>query len=202
MKANGTPTVHYRLDENRLIQKLAEFLEIIPIRITAWMWPEPPNQDGQSDPSQEADSDQFNGHNQPNSLGEYDPINSAKTAQSITDSPSQTQQQTPHQDKQHNKYSAVVVDTQKLNQEEVIQALGRLGISSTKANQLIQKYGSERVLEVVNHTGDQNRNNPAGYVIRALADNWTFYSTPEKEDYAWGDGSAYITGKYASFIEH
>lgn len=30
MKANGTPTVHYRLDENRLIQKLAEFLEIIP----------------------------------------------------------------------------------------------------------------------------------------------------------------------------
>jgi hypothetical protein len=132
MKANGTPTVHYRLDENRLIQKLAEFLEIIPIRITAWMWPEPPNQDGQSDPSQVADSDQFNGHNQPNSLGENDPTHSAETAQSITDSPSQTQQQIPHQDRQHNTYSAVVVDTQKRNPDEVIQSLGRLGISSPK----------------------------------------------------------------------
>lgn len=202
MKANGTPTVHYRLDENRLIQKLAEFLEIIPIRITAWMWPEPPNQDGQSDPSQAADSDQSNGHNQPNSLGENDPMNSAKTTQSITDSHSQTQQHTPHQDRQHNKYSAVVVDAQKRNPDEVIQALVRLGISSTKANQLIQKYGAERVLEVVNHAEAQNRNNPAGYVIRALVDNWTFYSTSEKEDYAWSDGSAYITGKYASFIEH
>ncbi len=26
MKANGTPTVHYRLDENQLVQRLAEFL--------------------------------------------------------------------------------------------------------------------------------------------------------------------------------
>jgi len=80
--------------------------------------------------------------------------------------------------------------------------LGKLGISLPKANQLIQKYGSERVLEVVNHAEDQNRKNPAGYVIRALADNWTLYSMPEKEDYGWGDGTAYITGKYASFVEH
>lgn len=129
-------------------------------------------------------------------------MNSAKTAQSITDSPSQTKQHTPHQDRQHNRYSAVVADNQKRNQEEIIQALGRLGISSLKANQLIQKYGTERVIEVVNHTEDQHRNNPAGYVIRALADNWTFYSSPKKEDYGWGNGSAYITRKFASFIEH
>ena len=94
------------------------------------------------------------------------------------------------------------MDPLKPNQEEIIQALGRLGISSLKANQLFQKYGAERILEVVNHAEDQHRNNPAGYVIRALTDNWTFYSTPEKEDYGWGNGSAYITGKYASFIEH
>src|SRR6185369_10656839 len=30
MKANGTPTVHYRLDENQLIEKLAEFLDMMP----------------------------------------------------------------------------------------------------------------------------------------------------------------------------
>ena len=202
MKANGTPTVHYRLDENRLIQKLSEFLEIIPIRITAWMWPEPPNQDGQSDPSQAADSDPSNGHNQPNSLGENDPIHSAQTAQSITDSPSQTQQHTKHQDRQHDRYSAVVVDTESEKKKEILRSLGKLGVSYLKATQLIQKYGGERVSEVVKHAEDQKRNNPAGYIIRALESNWTFYSAAEKEDYAWGDGSAYITGKYASFIEH
>ena len=31
MKANGTPTVHYRLDENKLIHKMAEFLDILQL---------------------------------------------------------------------------------------------------------------------------------------------------------------------------
>ena len=45
--ADPTPTVHYRLDENRLIQKLAEYLDIMTLRIQRWMCPEIPNKDSQ-----------------------------------------------------------------------------------------------------------------------------------------------------------
>jgi hypothetical protein len=92
MKANATPTVHYRLDENRLVQRLSEFLEIIPLRIQLWMYPETPNEDGQSSPSNEADSDQLTQQNAPNDLEENEPIDSAESAKSITDSNLQTRQ--------------------------------------------------------------------------------------------------------------
>jgi len=35
-----------------------------------------------------------------------------------------------------------------------------------------------------------------------ITEKWTFWSKPAKEDYACGDGRAYITGKYAAFIQH
>jgi hypothetical protein len=44
--------------------------------------------------------------------------------------------------------------------------------------------------------------NPAGYIIRALMEDWTFWSQSQKEDYAYDDGKRYITGKYAAFIQH
>ena len=69
MKSNGTSTVHYRLDENQLVQRLAEFLEIMPLRIKMWMWTETPNEDGQSSPANVANEDQLDEHNQPDSFG-------------------------------------------------------------------------------------------------------------------------------------
>ncbi|MEP6986769.1 MAG: hypothetical protein ABI970_14280, partial [Chloroflexota bacterium] len=76
------------------------------------------------------------------------------------------------------------------------------GVEYLKAKQLIEKHGHKRVAEVVQHTKDQDRKNPAGYIIRALGENWTFWSKPIKDDYACGNGEAYITGKYAAFINH
>ncbi len=40
------------------------------------------------------------------------------------------------------------------------------------------------------------------YVIRTLRKNGTFYSAPEDENYACGNGLAYIMGKYITFINH
>ncbi len=77
-----------------------------------------------------------------------------------------------------------------------------LVIGYLKAKELIEKHGHKRVAEVVQHTKDQDRKNPAGYIIRALTENWTFWSKPEKDDYACGNGEAYITRKYAAFIQH
>src|SRR6185369_16822029 len=86
MKANGTPTVHYRLDENILVEKLAKFLDMMPLRIKMWMWVDPPNEDGQSRTSEGADIDQCNDPNQTEELGEHEPVYSAESAQSIKDS--------------------------------------------------------------------------------------------------------------------
>ena len=202
MKANGTPTVHYRLDENQLIQRLGEFLAIMPLRIKMWMWAETPNEDGQSSPPHEAASDQLNEHNQPNSFDEDEPIHSAESAKSITDSDSQTKQHNDYQSIQHNSYSDAVVDTESEEKKEILQSLGKLGIGYLKSKELIEKHGHKRVADVVQYTKDQDRKNPAGYIIRALGENWTFWSKSTKDDYAYGNGEAYITGKYAAFINH
>jgi hypothetical protein len=202
MKANGTPTVHYRLDENQLIQRIGEFLEIMPLRIKMWMWAETPNEDGQSSPTHEAASDQLNEHNQPDLFDDNKPIHSVESAQSITDSDSQTKQHNDYQSIQHNSYSAAVVETEREEKKEILVSLGNFGVEYLKAKQLIEKHGQGRVAEVIKHAKDQNCKNVAGYVIRALEEKWTFWSKPIKEDYACGNGESYITGKYAAFINH
>ena len=94
------------------------------------------------------------------------------------------------------------MDTESEEKKEIFQTLGELGIGYLKAKELIEKHGNKRVAEVVKHAKDQECTNPAGYVIRALKENWTFWSKPAKDDYAFGNGEAYITGKYAAFINH
>ncbi len=94
------------------------------------------------------------------------------------------------------------MDTESEEKKEILQSLGKLGIGYLKAKELIEKHGHKRVAEVVQHTKDQHRKNPAGYIIRALAENWTFWSKSEKDNYPYDDGKRYITGKYAAFINH
>jgi hypothetical protein len=137
MKANGTPTVHYRLDESKLVQRLAEFLDIMFLHIHAWMCPQSPNKNVQNHPSEEADSDQFNERNQIDEYDDDEPIYSADSAQSITDSDSQTRQHNNHQSIQHNSYSAAVVDIEREEKKEMLQSLGKLGISYFKAKELV-----------------------------------------------------------------
>jgi hypothetical protein len=202
MKANGTPTVHYRLDENQLIQRLGEFLEIMPLRIKMWMWTETPNEEGQFSPLNGVDLDQLNEPNKTDAFGDNEPIHSVESAQSITDSDSQTKQHNDYQSIQHNSYSAAVVETEREEEKEILVSLGNFGVEYLKAKQLIDKHGYKRVAEVVQHTKNQDRKNPAGYIIQALSENWTFWSKPVKDDYACGNGEVYITGKYAAFINH
>ena len=136
-------------------------------------------------------------------LDELDqPIPSAESAKSITDFDLQTRQQFNYQDIQHNGYSAAVVDSEREEKKEILMSLGNFGVEYLRAKQLIEKHGHGRVAEVIKHAKDQNCKHVAGYAIRALEEKWTFWSKPEKEDYACGNGMAYITGKYAAFINH
>jgi hypothetical protein len=202
MKANGTPTVHYRLDETQLVNKLAAFLEVPPLQIQLWMGFEILNENSQSHLSHQADSDQLNECNQTHLLGEDAPMNTAENAQSITDSTSQLNQQNNHQTTQHNRFSVAVASSEKQDKEIILQLLAKLSINAFSAHQLIETYGHERVVEVVEHTIVRKLTNPAGFVIRALKDQWILCSKPANTDYAYQNGQAYITGPFADFIEH
>jgi hypothetical protein len=126
------------------------------------------------------DSDQLNELDRPASFDEDEPIHSAESTQSITDSNSQTKQRNDYQDIQHNSYSAAVVDTESEEKTEILQSLGKLEIGYLKAQQLTEKHGHKRVTEVVNHTKDQDRKNSAGYVIRCLRKSGYSGQNPQK----------------------
>jgi hypothetical protein len=202
MKANGTPTMHYRLDETQLVNKLSAFLEVHPLQIQLWMSSETPNANSQIHPSQQVASDQYNEHNPANLLGEHEPINPAENAQSITDSNSQLKQHNNIQTTQHTAHSVVIVSSDNHDKERVLQSLEKLGINTFKAQHLIEKHGHKRVADVVEHTMARNPTNSAGYVIRALKDQWILCSKPANTDYAYQNGQTYITGPFADFIEH
>jgi len=72
------------------------------------------------------------------------------------------------------------VDTESEEKKEILQSPGKLGIGYLKAKELIEKYGRKRIAEVAEHAQDQTCTNPAGYVIRALKENWTFWSKLDK----------------------
>jgi hypothetical protein len=202
MKANGTPTVHYRLDETQLVNRLAACLEVLPLQIQLWMGSETSNENSQFRPSHQADSDQLDERNQTHSLGEDEPMNMAENAQSITDSDLQLKQQDKPQTTQHNRFSVVVASSENHDKKKVLQSLEKLGVNAFNAKQLIATYVHKRIAEVVEHTLTQKLANPAGYVIRALKDQWTLCSKPANADYAYQNGQAYITGPFADFIEH
>ncbi len=136
-----------------------------------WMWTETRNEDNQLRPVNVADKDQLNDVNQIHELDEDEPIYSAESAQSITDSDLQTKQHKYNQDIQHNNYSAAVVDSEKEKKEEILQALGKLGISYLKGKELIDKHGRKRIAELVEHAEKRKCTNPGGYIIRALKEN-------------------------------
>jgi hypothetical protein len=203
MKANGTPTVHYRLDEGRLIQKLTVFLGMMSAQIQHWMGPQSMNEARQNHPLGTAETDQPGAPKQNDELSEEEPMNSAESAQSITDSNSQNQQHKNDQVKQqYSKNSAVVVDTESEKKKERVQSLGKLGIQYFKAMQLIEKFGYKRIDEVVKQSEDPRYTNPAGYIIRALENEWILTSKVSQDDYSENMGLKYITGEYAAFINH
>lgn len=201
MKANGTSTVHYRLDETRLVQRLAEFLQVLPLEIQRWMQSEASNENNSKRQTHVVHNDTFNELNQPDELGEEQPMNSAVIAQSITDSNSQINQHTNHQTFHNKQDTAVVVNMLEVEQKELFRGLEKLGINAAKGKQLVAKYGHERVNDALQFTKSRECTNPAGYAIRALDQNWMFWSKSEVWD-SCCDGQSYINGPYADFIEH
>jgi len=64
---------------------------------------------------------------------------------------------------------------------ELIQAMGRLDITNTKAAEYLSEYGPERIGEVLAMTEDKADKNPAGYFVNALKGKWAAPKSKPKE---------------------
>jgi hypothetical protein len=65
---------------------------------------------------------------------------------------------------------------------------------------MLRQYGVERVRAVLDRSRDTGIHNPAGFVRRALMENWVI--TSQRLSLRDHDPLRYIRGEYAAFIEH
>ncbi len=195
LKANGSPTTHYRLNEPVFLARLAEFLDLTPEQITRLV--------GQNMPVTQAKSAASTGSVAPISSGDNRPAQLAETAATLTSITIQDSQHEIRHEQQHQAVGVVEADPDQECEVMLLDELRQMGILSNQGRQLMTAYGSERVLAVLRQTQKQARVNPAGYLIRALRDNWQFEQTSynRRQSEPERDASIYITGKYAEFIQ-
>jgi len=89
---------------------------------------------------------------------------------------------------------AAAVDPYALDQ------LVQLGFTRVLALGMLMQHGAERIREVLERSRDTGIHNPAGFVRRALLENWVV--KPQRPSLLDHDPMRYVTGKYAAFIEH
>ena len=75
-----------------------------------------------------------------------------------------------------------------------------LGLNRPLAQDLLRQYGAERVRAVLDRSRDAGIHNPAGFVRRALAENWVVAA--QRVDMRSDDPMRYVRGEYADFIHH
>jgi hypothetical protein len=202
MKANGTPTSHYCLDLNRFVLCVAQCLNVPADRIQAWLL----DPDDDHHRSQLAETTASNGLKQPNGNGQNDPSHWAETTQSITKTTKQNHQQQDSQDNKQQEHD-VVVDDSNLNDSEIVEKIQQdfeeLGIQQVTTRKLIFKYGIRRIQTVIAHVRHQTVHNPAGFIIRALEQDWQLMdSRADRTTEDLEDGMGYVRGKYADFIDY
>jgi hypothetical protein len=141
---------------------------------------------------------------QSNKFGKNSPSHPAETAQSITTRTiNNYKQQTHQQNKQH--ITDVVVRSERPQigaLSDLLHMMAMFGIKSSKAYQLIQEYGTDRVRAILDHARTGHIHNPAGYLIRALEQDWKLEKPKNMTNITalLGDGRRYTQGQYAEFI--
>ena len=67
----------------------------------------------------------------------------------------------------------------------------------------MSEYGPERVRTVLERALKASAANPAGFIVRALEQGWQFADISRKpQGIAPSDPMAYVSGKYAAYINH
>lgn len=189
-KANGVPTMHYRLDSVTFLHKLSAFLGVELEQLADLF---------------EVDVNaQPDGAEAPNPLGDGDQIDVVPTAKPITDINQQALQAV-----NTNIQTTANVDDAELAETDLAETnlllldLVDLGFDLVKAHWLVGRYDTDSIRQVLERSKQANAYNPPGFVLTALKQAWELPSTQKhksSED-SLMDGKRYAQGKYADFIE-
>jgi hypothetical protein len=193
MKANGTPTTHYRLNEQQLLRALSRFTGLSVEQIRLCLIGKPMLERGEDCQMKMVENDQPEQLKPPFETVHQSPIHPVKSTQSITSIPAY--ESTNIHQTERPQSSPVVVNEP---DGQLANHLHLIGISALKATSLITLYGYERVAEVCEQVEKQRPVNPAGYLISALQEKWQWRQMRKADQIL--DGQAYITGPYADFI--
>ena len=198
-KACGAPTVHYHIDLDVFFEKISACLGTSVTEITneepAMNQPESAEPWVENRPMDWSESAQRIGSESPNGLVANDPMDWVESAQSITEINTQEEPtQKNNTDQQQQQAVAAAVDPYALDQ------LVRLGFTRVLAHDMLTQHGVDRIREVLERSRDTGIHNPAGFVRRALLENWIV--KPQRPSLLDHDPMRYVTGKYAAFIEH
>ncbi|QPC80911.1 hypothetical protein G4Y79_14475 [Phototrophicus methaneseepsis] len=189
-KANGVPTMHYRLDAVKFLQKLSAFLAVEIEQLAALF---------------EVDViAQLGGAETPKPSGDNRLNDVVPTAKPITDI---NQQALPTDST--NTQTTAPVDDIKLTETDLSETnlllldLVDLGFDLVKAHGLVGRYDIDSIRQVLERAKQANAYNPPGFVLTALKQAWDLPPAQKQQNAsdALLDGKRYAQGKYADFIE-
>lgn len=223
-KANGAPTNHYKLNVGRFLERLAQVFGATVAQIRAWMWGEQADSADQDDRDETTQDDRMeSGQSDRMETTQDDRVDSVKVGETVTptddtaDHHLETQKQTRTTD-----VAVSTDDEADHNEDEEIGAIGeRIGAKPSTVTAWVNKYGRERVLEVVEkgealREAGKIRKSLVGWIRAALRDGYT-WGEPESAADSFDDldeqikrvmakaakeGLKYVQGRYAAYIEH
>ncbi|MCA9891424.1 MAG: hypothetical protein KC615_00465 [Anaerolineae bacterium] len=189
-KANGVPTMHYRLDPVAFLRQIGEYLGLDLEQLEAL--------------SGLSLTDQSIGSEQPSPEGDLDPTETVETAKPITD----INQQSLHPDNT-NKTAASIEDnfdsTELAETNLLLLALVDSGFDLVTSHWLVSRYENRDIRQVLNRAEEAAAFNPPGFILTALRDSWELSCSQSQKSKSLvelpEDGKRYAEGKYAEFIE-
>ncbi|MCB9460189.1 MAG: hypothetical protein H6670_11115 [Anaerolineaceae bacterium] len=190
-KANGVPTMHYRLNIRAFLRQIASYLGLDLPRLEALFGVAVP--------------DESNGSDQPDSPGDVDQNDRTGTTKPITDinqhalPTNNTDIQTTAAD------DSFFEDTSAERESEtnlLLLDLVDTGFDLIKAHWLVKRYEAEQIRSVMARSREAAAHNPPGFILTALRESWEVSSQNKHTGLdLLEDGKRYAQGKYADFID-
>ena len=209
-KANGVPTMHYKLDPVAFLQQVGRYLGINLEQLEALSGLSLTDQStGSEQPSPEGDPDQtervetakpITGINQ-QSLHQSDTDNQTTTA-GIHDPDQNSQDQNSldlnnYDADDYDLYDDDVYDYALEKTNSVLLSLVDMGFSLSKSHWVVNRFDIDQIDSALTRARQAEAYNPPGFILTALQESWEL--PPGK--LSLNDPKRYTRGKYSDFID-
>ncbi|MCB9458702.1 MAG: hypothetical protein H6670_03555 [Anaerolineaceae bacterium] len=190
-KANGVPTMHYRLDPVAFLRQVGEYLGINLEQLEAL--------------SGLSLTDQSARPEQPIPEDDSRPTELVETAKPLTD----INLQAIHSDNTNTQTTASVDDefdsTELAETNLLLLDLVDIGFDLITSHCLVSRYENRDIQQALNRAREAEAFNPPGFILTSLRDTWNvsgkLCSKSKPSLASLEDGKRYAEGKYAEFIE-